>query len=72
MDRGLLNREHPMDVVLQLSLLTVSVCVGAAAIVWRTAVRSGSDAPARIDVDPVSSTWLADFKVRGRSEYRTE
>jgi hypothetical protein len=59
-----------MDVVLQLSLLTVSVCLGAAALVWRTAGRS--DSPARIDVDPVSRTWLADFKVRGRSEYRTE
>jgi hypothetical protein len=61
-----------MDVVLQLSLLTVSVCIGAGALVWRTAARSSSDLPARIDVDPVSSTWLADFKVRGRSEYRTE
>ena len=52
--------------VIQLSLLTVSVCVGAVALMARTARRSSPDL--RIQVDPVSSTWLADHKSRARPE----
>jgi hypothetical protein len=55
-----------MEMVLQLSLLTVSVCVGAMALVFRGSRRASSDT--RISVDPVSSTWLADFKTRSRPE----
>jgi hypothetical protein len=55
-----------MDVVIQLSLLTVSVCVGAAALVFRSGKRS--DADIRIQVDRVSNSWLADYKTRGRAE----
>jgi hypothetical protein len=55
-----------MEVVIQLSVLTVSVCVGAAALVLRTNKRSTSDV--RIQVDRVSSSWLADHKTRGRPE----
>lgn len=56
-----------MEVVLQLSLLTVSVCLGAVALVRRATTRPGG-INARIDVDPVSSTWLADQKTRSRPE----
>ena len=55
-----------MEVVIQLSLLTVSVCVGAVALVVRSAKRTESDT--RIQVDPVSSTWLADLRTRHRPE----
>jgi hypothetical protein len=55
-----------MEVVIQLSLLTVSVCVGAVALVARSA-RRGNGSP-RIIVDPVSSNWLADHKTRSRPE----
>ena len=55
-----------MDVVIQLSLLTVSVCIGAVALVRRASSRT--DMNVRIGVDPVSSTWLADLKTRSRPE----
>jgi hypothetical protein len=56
-----------MEVVIQLCLLTVSVCVGAVALVLRTTTRS-SGMHARFDVDPVSSSWLAEHKTRSRPE----
>jgi hypothetical protein len=56
-----------MEVVIQLSLLTVSLCVGAVALLRRTTTRS-SGLHVRFDVDPVSSTWLADHKTRSRPE----
>jgi hypothetical protein len=55
-----------MEVVIQLSLLTISVCVGAVALAVRTNKRADSDA--RISVNPVSSHWLADLKTRTRLE----
>lgn len=55
-----------MEVVIQLSVLTVSVCIGAVAVLRRTATRS--DMNVRIGVDPVSSGWLADHKSRNRPE----
>lgn len=53
-----------MDFVLQVSLLVVSVCLGFALLARRTIARSGC----RIDVDPVSSTWLVEHRVRSRPE----
>lgn len=55
-----------MEVVLQLSLITVSVCVGAVALVRRAGDRTSEHV--RIDVAPVSSTWLADHRTRARPE----
>lgn len=55
-----------MEVVIQLSLLTVSVCVGAVALLRRSTTRS--DMNVRIGVDPVSSSWLAEHKTRSRPE----
>ena len=55
-----------MEVLIQLSVLTVSVCVGAVALVARTARRASTDI--RIQVDPVSRTWLADHRTRSRAE----
>jgi hypothetical protein len=55
-----------MEVLIQLSLLTVSVCVGAVVLLRRSATRS--DANVRIGVDPVSNGWLADHKTRSRPE----
>ena len=52
--------------VIQLSLLTVGVCVGAVALVARSSRRAEVDL--RIQVGHVSSTWLADHKTRGRPE----
>jgi hypothetical protein len=59
-----------MEVVIQFSLLTVSVCLGAAALVRRTAgLRSESSTRSRwIEVGAVSPTWLAEHRVRSRSE----
>jgi hypothetical protein len=56
-----------MEVVIQLSLLTVSVCVGAMALLRRSTT-TRSDTHVRIGVDPVSSGWLADHKTRSRPE----
>jgi hypothetical protein len=55
-----------MEVVIQFSVLTISVCVSAAALVLRANKRSTSDV--RIQVDRVSSSWLTEYKTRGRSE----
>ena len=55
-----------MEVLIQIVLLTVSVCVGAVALVVRSARRPDGDI--RIQVDPVSTTWLADHKTRSRPE----
>ena len=52
--------------MIQLSLLTVSVCLGAMALVARNGRRTSADL--RIQVDPVSNTWLADHKTRSRPE----
>ena len=56
-----------MDVVIQLSLLAVSACVGAAALVLRGSSRR-PNGDLRIDVNPVSRTWLADHRTRSRPE----
>ena len=55
-----------MDVVLQISLLTVTVCLGAAALLRRRTRRAEDEI--RIDVAPVSGNWLADHRVRNRGE----
>jgi hypothetical protein len=54
-----------MEVVIQLSLLTLSVCIGAAALLRRS---SRSEVNVRIGVDPVSNSWLTDHKTRSRPE----
>jgi hypothetical protein len=53
-----------MELVLQVSLLMVTVCLGAAAALRRTAARS--DTP--IDVGSVSEGWIAEHRIRSREE----
>ena len=56
-----------MEAVLQISLLTLSVGLGAIALVLRSSGRS-TQTTARISVDRVSSHWLAEHRVRSRAE----
>ena len=58
----------PMEAVLQLSLLTVSLCLGAALVVRRTLAPRPPVRRTRIDVEPVSDTWLIEHRVRSRPE----
>jgi hypothetical protein len=53
-----------MELVLQVSLLMVTVCVGAAALFRRTAARS--DTP--IDLGSVSDSWIAEHRIHSREE----
>lgn len=57
-----------MEMVLQLSLLTVSVCLGAAAIVRRNLAARPAARRTRIDVEPVSDSWLVEHRVRSSPE----
>jgi hypothetical protein len=56
-----------MDMLFELSVAAVSVCVGALVLVRRAGSRSPA-ASGRIDVAPVSRSWLADHRTRHRHD----
>lgn len=55
-------------VLLQWSLLTVSLCVGVVALVRRTRGARPPVRATRIQVEPVSDTWLVEQRVRSGSD----
>lgn len=57
------DMELDMDIVLQLFLLMLSVCLGAAMLVRRTGSRSEG-----IEAGHVSTSWLAEHRIRTRAD----
>jgi hypothetical protein len=53
-----------MEIILQASLVVVSVCLAGAVFVRRAVARADS----RIHLDPVSRGWLSEQRVRTRQQ----